>query len=123
MKQDIRIQKLPGLKRFIHNTILFPNTDHLTSDIMKYYHQLYFSLISKLEYYVKTYPQYLDNAYGHNKLRILLTVSTIKELDKIAYEKKTLSSYSYDIDEVDKDKKEEIGYIFDNTVINEIWNP
>ena len=38
-------------------------------------------------------------------------------------EKKTLSSYSYDIDEVDKDKKEEIGYIFDNTIVNEIWNP
>lgn len=38
-------------------------------------------------------------------------------------EKKTLLSYSYDIDEVDKDKKEEIGYIFDNTIVNEIWNP
>ena len=123
VKQDIKIQKLPGLKRFIHKTILFPDNDDLTSDMIKYYHQLYFSLINKLEYYVKTYPQYLDNAYGHNKLRILLTVSTIKELDKIAYEKKTLLSYSHNIDEVDKDKKEEIEYIFDNTVVSEIWNP
>lgn len=122
VKQDIRIQKLPGLKLFIYDTIFYSDND-TTIDIMKYYRQLYFSLINKLEYYVKTYPQYLDNAYGHNKLRTLLTISTIKELDKIAYEKKTLLSYSHDIDEVDKDKKEEIEYVFDNTVVNEIWNP
>ncbi len=122
VKQDIRIQKLPGLKLLIYDTIFYSD-GYLTSDMMKYHCQLYFSLINKLEDYVKTYPQYLDNAYGHNKLRTLLTISTIKELDKIAYEKKTLSSYSYDIDEVDKDKKEEIGYIFDNTIVNEIWNP
>ena len=38
-------------------------------------------------------------------------------------EKKILLSNSNDIGNVDKDKKEEIGYIFDNTIINEIWNP
>lgn len=123
VKQDIRIQKLPGLKRFIHNTILYPDNDDLTSDMIKYYNKLYYVLINKLEYYVKTYPQYLDNAYGHNKLRTLLTISTIKELDKIAYEKKILLSNYNDINYVDKDKKEEIGYIFDNTIVNEIWNP
>ena len=119
-QQDTTVWELPGLNCYLNNTV-FKNFVKLDDAARQEYEKLYFKIIDKLEYYVKTYPQYLDNEYGYNKLRILLTISTIKELDKMNHEKQLTISYIDNVNhQIEKDRKKEIDSIFKNNINQEI---